>query len=180
MRTALGIVMAWCRLLGPAGGRADEGLKDPAFEEGDVGAAPAGWTLTTTGVTAALTDDDPRRGEHGVRVGSGDRPGDAPRCLVWLQPVAAAPDRGKLIRLKAAVRIDAAGPLDRAPLRLRGDRPDRRTGFFDDRDDRPIRGKAWGRLRDRGGCRQGRREDLPGVHRLRRRAGRDRRRLAPG
>ncbi len=56
----------------------------------------------------------------------------------------AAPYRGKLIRLKAAVRIDATGPLDRAQLWLRVDRPGRRAGFFDNMDDRPIRGKSWG------------------------------------
>jgi hypothetical protein len=144
MRTTLGIVMASCLLLGPAGGRADEGLKNPDFEEGDVGAAPAGWTLTTQGGTATITADNPRRGKHCVRVGSGDRPGDAPRFLVFLQQVDTAPYRGKRIRLKAAVRIDAAGPLDRAQLWLRVDRPEGRTGFFDNMDDRPIRRKAWG------------------------------------
>src|SRR5262245_30250142 len=144
MRTSLGITMAACLLLGPAGSRADDGLMNPDFEEGDVGAAPAGWTLTTKGGTATISDDNPRRGKHCVRVGFGERPGDAPRFLVFLQQVDAARYRGKLIRLKAAVRIDAAGPLDRAQLWLRVDRPDRRAGFFDNMDDRPIRGKTWG------------------------------------
>src|SRR5262249_34950196 len=65
------------------------------------------------------------------------------RFLVLLQRADAAPYQGKLIRLKAAVRIDAAGPLDRAQLWLRVDRPNRRAGFFDNMDDRPIRSKAW-------------------------------------
>jgi hypothetical protein len=144
MHTALGIGMAACLLLEPAVARADESLKNPDFEEGDVGAAPAGWTLNTKGGTATVSADNPRRGKHCVRVGSGDRPEDAPRFLVLLQQVDAAPYRGKLIRLKAAVRIDAAGPLDRAQLWLRVDRPNRRAGFFDNMDDRPIRGKTWG------------------------------------
>ena len=55
MHTALGIGMAACLLLGPMGGRADEGLKNPDFEEGDVGAAPTGWTLTTKGGTATVS-----------------------------------------------------------------------------------------------------------------------------
>ena len=42
MRTMLGIGMAACLLLGTAGGRVDEGLKIPDFEEGDVGSSPAG------------------------------------------------------------------------------------------------------------------------------------------
>ena len=49
-----------------------------------------------------------------------------------------------MIRLKAAVRIDAGGPLDRAQLWLRVDRQGGRTGFFDNMDNRPIRGKTWG------------------------------------
>src|SRR5262245_10432086 len=144
MRTSLGITMAACLLLGPAGSRADDGLMNPDFEEGDVGAAPAGWTLTTKGGTATVSDDNPRRGKHCVRVGLGDRPGDAPRYLVFQQQVDAAPYRGKLIRLKAAVRIDAARPSDRAQLWLRVDRPGRRAGFYDNMEDRPIRGKSWG------------------------------------
>ncbi len=144
MRTALGITMAACLILGPAVGRADEGLKNPDFEEGNVGAAPAGWTLTTPGGTATVSDKNPRRGKHCVRVGFSGRPADRPRALVLLQQVDAAPYRGKQIRLKAAVRVDdAAGPLDRAQLWLRVDRPGRRVGFFDNMDDRPIRGKAW-------------------------------------
>ena len=144
MHIGLGIGMAACLLLGQAGGRDESGLKNPDFEEGDVGAAPAGWTLTTKGGTATISADNPRRGKQCVRVGIGDGAENAPRFLVLLQQVDPAPYRGKMIRLKAAVRIDAGGPLDRAQLWLRVDRQGGRTGFFDNMDNRPIRGKTWG------------------------------------
>lgn len=146
MHTTLRIGMAACLLLvlGPAVGRAGEGLRNPDFEEGDVGASPVGWTVTTKGGTAAISDDNPRRGKSCARVEFVDRQGDAPRYLVFLQRVDAAPYRGKLIRLKAAVRIDADGRSDRAQLWLRVDRPGRRAGFFGDMNERPIRDKSWG------------------------------------
>ncbi len=144
MHIALGIGMVSCLLLGSAGGRDDSGLKNADFEEGDVGAAPAGWMLTTKGGTATVSADNPRRGKHCVRVGLGERVENPPRFQVLLQQFDAAPYRGKMIRFKAAVRIDAAGPLDQAQLWLRVDRAGGRPGFFDNMGDRPIRGKTWG------------------------------------
>ena len=55
MRSAHGIGVAAVLLLVSTAARADEGLKNPDFEEGDVGAAPAGWTLTTQGGTATVS-----------------------------------------------------------------------------------------------------------------------------
>jgi C-terminal processing protease CtpA/Prc len=144
MHAALGIGMAAYLLVWPLGGTADQGLKNPDFEEGAVGAAPAGWTLTSHAGMATVSDDNPRHGNHCVRVGFSGHPLDAaPRFFVLLQQIDATPYRGKLIRLKAAVRIDASGPSDRAHLWLRVDRAGRRAGFFDNMADRPIRGKSW-------------------------------------
>ncbi len=140
----LSIAMAAYLLLGSAGARDDTGLKNADFEEGEVGVAPAGWILTTKGGKASNSAENPRRGKHCVRVGLGERVESPPRFQVLLQQVDAASYRGKTIRFKAAVRIDAAGPLDRAQLWLRVDRAGGRAGFFDNMDDRPIRGKAWG------------------------------------
>ena len=144
MHIALSIAMAAYLLLGSAGARDDTGLKNPDFEDGEVGAAPAGWILTTKGGKASISAENPRRGKHCLRVGLGERVENPPRFQVLLQQVDAASYRGKTIRFKAAVRIDAAGPLDRAQLWLRVDRAGGRAGFFDNMDDRPIRGKAWG------------------------------------
>jgi hypothetical protein len=60
----LDVGMAACLLLGTAGSRGDEGLKNPDFEEGDVGSSPAGWTLTTKGGTTTS-------GEGSIASGSG-------------------------------------------------------------------------------------------------------------
>jgi C-terminal processing protease CtpA/Prc len=144
MHRSLHIAMAAFLLLGPMHVRADEGLKNPDFEQGAVGAAPPGWRLTTRGGTATISDDNPQRGKHCVRIGLTDPPANAPGVRILLQQVDAAPYRGKLIRLKAAVRVDATGPMDRAQLWLRVDRAGRRPGFFDNMADRPIRGKSWG------------------------------------
>ena len=144
MDIMLSIGMAVGLLLGPAGGGDDSGLKNPDFEDGDVGAAPAGWVLTTTGGKATVSADNPRRGKHCVRVGLGDRVENPPRFQVLLQQLDAAPYRGKTIRFKAAVRIDGAGPLDQAMLWLRVDRAGGRPGFFENMGNRPIRGKTWG------------------------------------
>jgi hypothetical protein len=74
----------------------------------------------------------------------GERVENPPRFRILLQELNTAPYRGKMIRLMAAVRIDAAGPLDRAQLWLRVDRAGGQPGFFDNMDSRPIRGKTWG------------------------------------
>ena len=144
MHIVLGIAMAACLLIGTAGGGDDAGLKNPDFEEGDVGAAPAGWALTTKGATVTISAENPRRGKHCARVGLGERVENPPRFQVLLQQLDAAAYRGKTIRFKAALRIDSAGPLDHAQLWLRVDRAGGRPGFFDNMGDRPIRGKTWG------------------------------------
>ena len=99
--------------------------------------------MTTKGGTATVSGDNPRRGKHCVRVGLGDRPGDRAALLVLLQQVDATPYRGKQVRLKAAVRVDAAGPMDRRSSGSGWIAP-AGAGFFDNMSDRPIRGKTWG------------------------------------
>ena len=87
MRSAHGIGVAAVLLLVSTAARADEGLKNPDFEEGNVGAAPAGWALTTPGGTATVSAENPRRGKQCVRVTFGSQQGNAPRFLVLLQQI---------------------------------------------------------------------------------------------
>ncbi|MCH6586996.1 MAG: hypothetical protein IH805_01585 [Proteobacteria bacterium] len=55
----------------------------------------------------------------------------------------AKPYRGKLVRLKAAIRISPAGASDRAQMWFRVDREGRKMGFFNNMGDRPIRNQQW-------------------------------------
>jgi hypothetical protein len=112
-------------------------LFEDGFEGGTIGEPPpAPWISSGEGgVTAALTDDGPHSGGRCVHITRGpDAPGG------WgtlMQMVEAGPYRGRRIRMSAAVRT---GPTkaSRAQLWLRVDRPDHRTGFFDNMGDRPI------------------------------------------
>ncbi len=143
MRKALGIGVASCVLFLGASGSADAGLKNPGFEEGTVGEPPPGWTLTTPGAKAVVVEDDPKEGKRCLRVvGGGGEKG--PGVAVLLQAIDAKPYRGKTIKFAAAVRVDEAkGGEGRAQLWMRVDRAGGRPGFFDNMDDRPVRGKEW-------------------------------------
>jgi C-terminal processing protease CtpA/Prc len=62
-----------------------------------------------------------------------------------VQTIDASAFRGKRIRLKAAVRVEAPdGKSAQGQLWLRVDRPDSHVGFYDDMADRPIISKDWG------------------------------------
>jgi len=61
-----------------------------------------------------------------------------------VQTIDASPFRGKRIRLKAAVRVEAPeGKSAQGQLWLRVDRPNSHVGFYDDMADRPIISKEW-------------------------------------
>ncbi len=51
--------------------------------------------------------------------------------------------RGQQIKLTAAVRADVKGSNNRGQLWLRVDKPNRKTGFFNNMDDRPITMQQW-------------------------------------
>lgn len=112
-------------------------LFEDGFESGTLGEPPpAPWISSGEGgVTAVVTDDRPHSGERCVHITRGpDAPGG------WgtlMQTVDAGPYRGRRIRMSAAVRTGRA-KASRAQLWLRIDRPNHRTGFFDNMGDRPI------------------------------------------
>ena len=60
-----------------------------------------------------------------------------------MQNVSAEPLRGKSIRLRGRVRAEVGDATGGAALWLRVDRPGNEPGFFDNMQDRPVRGSAW-------------------------------------
>jgi hypothetical protein len=60
-----------------------------------------------------------------------------------MQSFRAAAYRGKTVRLRAWLRVEAGGPGDRAQMWLRVDRPNGKVGFLEDMDGRPVRAAEW-------------------------------------
>ncbi len=123
------------------------GPRNLHFDEGDPGKIPPGWFVPQVQkVTGSLAEL--RR--KGCRSSGG--------CAVVIAPpTAAGPDsvgnlmqsfraaayRGKTVRLRAWVRVEAGGPGDRAQMWLRVDRPNGKVGFLEDMDGRPVRAAEW-------------------------------------
>jgi hypothetical protein len=73
-------------------------------------------------------------------------PPNAPSPVaILMQSFDAASYRGRTVRLRAWLRLDAADSLDRGQMFLSVDRANRQTGFFDNMDDRPVRSAEWTR-----------------------------------
>jgi hypothetical protein len=60
-----------------------------------------------------------------------------------MQSLAGAAYRGKTVRLRAWLKVEAASPEDRAQMWLHVFRPGGKPGFFDNMDDRPVRPADW-------------------------------------
>jgi hypothetical protein len=124
------------------------GPRNLRFEEGDPGKTPPGWFVPqvekVSGSLAELR-------HKGCRTTNGN-------CAVVIAPATAASSdsvgnlmqsfraaayRGKTVRLRAWVRVEAGGPGDRAQMWLRVDRPNGKVGFLEDMDGRPVRAAAW-------------------------------------
>jgi hypothetical protein len=60
-----------------------------------------------------------------------------------MQNFSAAAYRGKTVRLRAKLKLDAVDATDKAQMWLRVDRPDRHMGFFDNMNDRPVQTSTW-------------------------------------
>jgi len=125
-------------------------LVNPGFEEGEVGQAPAGWTVSPhsqqSGYIAALTDEQSKSGRYClVLKREAITPARAPGNLN--QSIDAVAFRGKRVRLRAAVRAELTGFGAKAQLWLRVDRQKRNNrqamGFFDNMADRPILAREW-------------------------------------
>jgi hypothetical protein len=123
------------------------GPRNLRFDEGDPGKTPPGWFVPQVEKVGGSLAELRRKG---CRNNGG--------CAVVIAPAtAAATDsvgnlmqsfratayRGKTVRLRAWVRVDAPGPDDRAQMWLRVDRPNGKVGFLEDMDGRPVRAAEW-------------------------------------
>jgi hypothetical protein len=113
------------------------------IETGERGQVPPGWFVPTAGYAAELSAENPRAGQHCARLAGPSRETSAPFGNLMCA-LDAAPYRGKVVRLRAAVRVAGQTPQDRAQLWLRVDRTGHVMGFFGNMGDRPIRSAEWG------------------------------------
>jgi hypothetical protein len=123
------------------------------FDEGVVNKLPAAWFVPS----------DPNQADHWAQLRTAGCmsgtcavvlvPDDAPAHVGNLmQSFRASAYRGKTVRLRAWIRLEAVAPEDRAQMWLSVDRGrpkslfdgiDIRQGFFDNMADRPIRSAQW-------------------------------------
>jgi C-terminal processing protease CtpA/Prc len=129
--------------LAGAAAAAEPGPINPDFEEGELGQVPPGWSLTkpsaAAGYTAEVTDDRPKSGKRCALI-TRDVKAEGQGSGRFSQSFDAAPFRGKRVGVKAAARLQAAHPTDRAQVLLRIVRKARQPGSLDTR---PIAGSAW-------------------------------------
>jgi hypothetical protein len=120
------------------------GPRNLRFEEGDLAKVPPGWFVPTlektTGSLAELHRKGCRTGGCAVVVAPATTPGGVGNLM---QSFSAAAYRGKTVRLRAWLKVEAAAPEDRAKLWLHVLRPNGKPGFMDDMDDRPVRPADW-------------------------------------
>ena len=124
------------------------GPRNIKFEQGVPGKVPPGWF-----VAVALPKDADYYAQL-QREGCRSRSGCALVLLPanalspfsnLMQAFNASAYRGKTVRLRAWLRLEAADPDDRARMWLSVDRAGRQTGFFDDMKDRPVNSAQWTR-----------------------------------
>jgi hypothetical protein len=120
------------------------GPRNLRFEEGDLAKVPPGWFVPalekTTGSLAELHRKGCRTGGCAVVVAPATAPGGVGNLM---QSFSAAAYRGKTVRLRAWLKVEAAAPEDRAQLWLHVLRPNGKPGFLDNMDDRPVRPADW-------------------------------------
>jgi hypothetical protein len=123
------------------------GPRNIDFSQGTPGQVPPGWFVP------ALPKDANSYAElrrEGCRSRTGcavvNVPPNAPSPVAHLmQSFSAAAYRGKTVRLRAWLRLEASDPADRAQMMLNVERPKGQPGFVDMMDDRPVRSTAWTR-----------------------------------
>jgi hypothetical protein len=133
------------------------GPRNLRFEEGAVGKKPPGWFVPSLPKDADYVAEL-RRADCHSRVGCAvvQAPATAPNAIGNLmQSFSAAAYRGKTVRLSASLRLESFFPTsiglhfpsaeDRAQLWFKVERANRRTGFSDNMDDRPVRSDQWTR-----------------------------------
>jgi hypothetical protein len=123
------------------------GPRNLRFEEGDAGKTPPGWFVPQVEKISGSLAELRRKG---CRSNVGCAVVIAPATAAasdsvgnLMQSFRAAAYRGKTVRLRAWVRVEAGGPGDRAQMWLRVDRPNGKVGFLEDMDGRPVRAAEW-------------------------------------
>src|SRR5688572_13129737 len=128
----------------PARSAPNASLLNPDFEQGTPGQVPDGWRSPTSaaGYAVQLIEENPKTGKRAAvlrRVSS--PPANAAPFGNLMQSIDATSLRGRRVRLRAAVRTEAAGA--RALLWIRVDRAGSQRGFFENMEDRPITSPEW-------------------------------------
>lgn len=132
----------------PALAEAPPPLPNAGFEQGEPGAAPPGWAQPTAGLgyVAVTTEDEPAEGSRAATLSyEGEGEPAEPGFGNLMRAFDATPYRGKRVRFSARVRTRGQVFGDRAQLWMRVDREGGGMGFFDNMQDRPIRGSRWRR-----------------------------------
>jgi hypothetical protein len=120
------------------------GPRNLRFEEGEPGKLPPGWFVPSVEKGAANLAELRHKGCRSAACAVVQSPAGAPDAFGNLmQSFSAAAYRGKTVRLHAWLRVESAGPDDRAQMWLRVDRPNGQNGFFDNMDDRPVTSGLW-------------------------------------
>jgi hypothetical protein len=121
------------------------GPRNLNFEEGNPGKSPPGWNAIALPKDVDFLAQMQRRG---CRSGSGcvvvqalaNSPGHLGNVM---QSFSAIAYRGKTVRLKAWMRVEPVETGDRGQMWLAVERANRRDGFSDFMDNRPIRSGQW-------------------------------------
>jgi len=121
------------------------GPRNLNFEEGTPGKVPPGWIALALPKDADFLAQLQRKG---CRTGTGcavvQAPANSPRPFGnMMQSFSAAAYRGQTVRLRAWIRLDAVEQDDRGQMWLAVVRANRRNGFYDNMDDRPVRSGQW-------------------------------------
>jgi hypothetical protein len=136
---------------------APPGPRNLNFEEGEVGKAPPGWTVPTVERTTGNLAELRRSGcRSGIGCAVVIAPATSPGLVGHLmQSFSAVAYRGKTVRLRAWLKVEAGAPGDRAQMYLHVLGPNRKPGFWTDIDQRPelplptwVRREITGRIDD--------------------------------
>jgi hypothetical protein len=136
------------------------GPRNLRFEEGAAGKAPPGWFVPSLSRDADYLAELRREGcrSRGGACAVVMAPLNVPRPVGNLmQSFSAAAYRGKTVRLTAWLRVESffvapgiglrlPNPEDRAQMWMTVERPNRKSGFSDNMDDRPVRSQSWSRV----------------------------------
>jgi len=121
------------------------GPRNLNFEEGEPGKAPPGWTVLTLEKVTGNLAELRRKGCRGgigcaVLIAPATAPGQVGNLM---QSFSAAAYRGKTVRLRAWLRVEAVAPGDRGNMWLQEDRPSGKQAFSADLDERAVRSPDW-------------------------------------